>query len=218
MLEGFGSRATVVRRTLHGSASALGTLTLAGARPPQRAQRAGGRGRRPASSRVPFAGDRRGAGRVPRRRAPVRAQGRGEAASRSSTTTGTTRPRSPRCCAPREPPAPRRIVCVFQPHRYPRTAQLLHEFGPALALADEVVLTDIYAAGEDPMPGVTIEAAGRRGAASARRPRAHRQGAGRRAGRRRAAGRAGRPGADDGRRIDRDAWDPRSWRRSRRGR
>jgi UDP-N-acetylmuramate--alanine ligase len=51
----------------------------------------------------------------------------------------------------------RRIVCVFQPHRYTRTAQLLHEFGPALALADEVVLTDIYAAGEDPMPGVTIE-------------------------------------------------------------
>ena len=36
-------------------------------------------------------------------------------------------------------------------------AQLLHEFGPALALADEVVLTDIYAAGEDPLPGVTIE-------------------------------------------------------------
>ena len=51
----------------------------------------------------------------------------------------------------------RRIVCVFQPHRYTRTAQLLHEFGPALALADEIVLTDIYPAGEDPMPGVTIE-------------------------------------------------------------
>jgi UDP-N-acetylmuramate--alanine ligase len=50
-----------------------------------------------------------------------------------------------------------RIVCVFQPHRYTRTAQLLHEFGPALALADEVVLTEIYAAGEDPLPGVTIE-------------------------------------------------------------
>ena len=51
----------------------------------------------------------------------------------------------------------RRIVCVFQPHRYTRTAQLLHEFGPALALADEIVLTDIYPAGEDPLPGVTIE-------------------------------------------------------------
>jgi UDP-N-acetylmuramate--alanine ligase len=51
----------------------------------------------------------------------------------------------------------RRIVCVFQPHRYTRTAQLLHQFGPALALADEIVLTDIYPAGEDPLPGVTIE-------------------------------------------------------------
>ena len=51
-----------------------------------------------------------------------------------------------------------RVVCVFQPHRYTRTRQLLDQFGPALALADEIVLTDIYAAGEDPLPGVTIEA------------------------------------------------------------
>jgi len=51
----------------------------------------------------------------------------------------------------------KRIVCVFQPHRYTRTAQLLEDFGPALALADEIVLTDIYPAGEDPIPGVTIE-------------------------------------------------------------
>jgi UDP-N-acetylmuramate--alanine ligase len=50
-----------------------------------------------------------------------------------------------------------RIVCVFQPHRYTRTAHLLADFGPALALADEIVLTDIYPAGEDPIPGVTIE-------------------------------------------------------------
>ena len=52
----------------------------------------------------------------------------------------------------------RRVVVVFQPHRYSRTSQLLSEFGAALAAADEVVLTDIYAAGEDPIPGVTIEA------------------------------------------------------------
>ena len=51
----------------------------------------------------------------------------------------------------------RRIVAVFQPHRYSRTRQLREEFGPALAEADEIVLTDIYAAGEDPLPGVTIE-------------------------------------------------------------
>jgi len=53
---------------------------------------------------------------------------------------------------------PGRIVAVFQPHRYTRTRDLLHEFGPALALADVVILTDIYAAGEAPIAGVTIDA------------------------------------------------------------
>ena len=52
----------------------------------------------------------------------------------------------------------RRVVVVFQPHRYSRTSQLLREFGTALSAADEVVLTDIYAAGEDPIDGVTVEA------------------------------------------------------------
>jgi UDP-N-acetylmuramate--alanine ligase len=52
----------------------------------------------------------------------------------------------------------RRVVVVFQPHRYSRTSQLMHEFGAALGAADEVVLTDIYSAGEPPIPGVTIEA------------------------------------------------------------
>src|SRR5947207_6359060 len=47
----------------------------------------------------------------------------------------------------------RRIVVAFQPHRYTRTASLLNAFGPALAAADQVVLTDIYAAGEDPIAG-----------------------------------------------------------------
>jgi UDP-N-acetylmuramate--alanine ligase len=52
----------------------------------------------------------------------------------------------------------RRIVVAFQPHRYTRTQLLMQENGEALAAADEVVLTDIYAASEDPIPGVTIEA------------------------------------------------------------
>jgi UDP-N-acetylmuramate--alanine ligase len=52
---------------------------------------------------------------------------------------------------------PSRIVAVFQPHRYTRTRDLLDRFGPALAGADVVVLTDIYAAGEAPIPGVTID-------------------------------------------------------------
>ena len=51
----------------------------------------------------------------------------------------------------------RRLLVAFQPHRYSRTSQLLDRFGPALAGADELVLTDIYAAGEDVMPGVTVD-------------------------------------------------------------
>lgn len=53
--------------------------------------------------------------------------------------------------------APRRLVAVFQPHRYTRTRDLMGEFGPALGLADLVVLTDIYPAGEAPIPGVTLD-------------------------------------------------------------
>ena len=55
-------------------------------------------------------------------------------------------------------PLRRRIVVAFQPHRYTRTASLLGAFGPALAAADHVVLTDIYAAGEDPIAGATLDA------------------------------------------------------------
>ena len=52
----------------------------------------------------------------------------------------------------------RRLVVAFQPHRFTRTQQLLDAFGPALRDADEIVLTDIYAASEEPIAGVTIEA------------------------------------------------------------
>ena len=51
----------------------------------------------------------------------------------------------------------RRIVVAFQPHRFTRTAALMDAFGPALAAADHIVLTDIYAAGEDAIAGVTID-------------------------------------------------------------
>ena len=53
----------------------------------------------------------------------------------------------------------RRLVVAFQPHRYTRTHRLMEAFGPSLRDADEIVLTDIYAAGEDPIPGVTIDTA-----------------------------------------------------------
>lgn len=49
----------------------------------------------------------------------------------------------------------RRLVVVFQPHLYSRTAPLIAEFAEALSLADMVVLTDIYAAREAPMPGIS---------------------------------------------------------------
>jgi UDP-N-acetylmuramate--alanine ligase len=53
--------------------------------------------------------------------------------------------------------AGRRLMVVFQPHRYTRTRDLLAEFGTALSAADEVVLTDIYPAGEAPIAGITID-------------------------------------------------------------
>ncbi len=48
-----------------------------------------------------------------------------------------------------------RLVVAFQPHRYSRTLAFAAEFGRALALADEVVVMEVYAAGEDPVPGAT---------------------------------------------------------------
>jgi UDP-N-acetylmuramate--alanine ligase len=48
-----------------------------------------------------------------------------------------------------------RVVCIFQPHRYTRTAALWEGFAGALLLADLVIITDVYAAGEDPLPGVS---------------------------------------------------------------
>jgi UDP-N-acetylmuramate--alanine ligase len=48
-----------------------------------------------------------------------------------------------------------RVVAVFQPHRYTRTAALAPEFAHAFDDADVVVVTDVYSAGEPPIPGVT---------------------------------------------------------------
>jgi UDP-N-acetylmuramate--alanine ligase len=47
-----------------------------------------------------------------------------------------------------------RTVVVFQPHRYSRTHSLLEEFGRAFVLADHVIVTEIFAAGESPIPGI----------------------------------------------------------------
>ena len=70
----------------------------------------------------------------------------------------------------------RRIVCAFQPHRYTRTRDLLGEFATAFNDADLLLLTEVYAASEDPIPGVTgaklheaVKACGHRDAAFAER-------------------------------------------------
>nr|WP_255429817.1 UDP-N-acetylmuramate--L-alanine ligase [Streptomonospora sp. PA3] len=52
---------------------------------------------------------------------------------------------------------PGRVVAVFQPHLYSRTRIFADEFASALSLADEVVVLSIYAAREDPEPGVSSE-------------------------------------------------------------
>lgn len=48
-----------------------------------------------------------------------------------------------------------RVWVVFQPHRYSRTSALAREFGESFGDADQVVLLDVYSAGESPVPGVS---------------------------------------------------------------
>jgi UDP-N-acetylmuramate--alanine ligase len=55
----------------------------------------------------------------------------------------------------REVAAGGRVIVVFQPHLFSRTQFFADDFGTALGLADEVVVMDVYAAREDPVPGVT---------------------------------------------------------------
>lgn len=50
---------------------------------------------------------------------------------------------------------PKRLLCVFQPHRYTRTKLLFDEFCQCFTDCDQLILTDIYAASEEPIPGVS---------------------------------------------------------------
>ena len=65
-----------------------------------------------------------------------------------------------------------RFMVMFQPHRYTRTQALQHDFGAAFRLADHVFVTDVYAASEKPIPGVTgqtiVDAIARTGQEGAR--------------------------------------------------
>jgi UDP-N-acetylmuramate--alanine ligase len=49
----------------------------------------------------------------------------------------------------------RRTIAVFQPHRYSRTKYLAAEYGGCFAAADHVIITDVYAAFETPLAGVS---------------------------------------------------------------
>jgi UDP-N-acetylmuramate--alanine ligase len=64
-----------------------------------------------------------------------------------------------------------RIHVIFQPHRYSRTADLMEEFAGAFAAADTVIVLPIYAASEEPIPGVTAELLAGRIAGSVGGPR-----------------------------------------------
>ncbi|PCI38005.1 MAG: UDP-N-acetylmuramate--L-alanine ligase [Elusimicrobia bacterium] len=69
----------------------------------------------------------------------------------------------------------RRVVVLFQPHRYSRTKALYREFGKSFAAADLVLIADVYGAGEKPMRGVDagliVKAAKKAGVSAARLPR-----------------------------------------------
>ncbi|MFM8525132.1 MAG: UDP-N-acetylmuramate--L-alanine ligase [Cyanobacteriota bacterium] len=55
------------------------------------------------------------------------------------------------------PRSPRRLVAIFQPHRYSRTAEFLEGFAQALTAADQVLLAPLYAAGERPIAGISSD-------------------------------------------------------------
>ena len=50
---------------------------------------------------------------------------------------------------------PKRVICAFQPHRYTRTQLLQKEYGACFKAADLLVLTEVYSAGEAPIPGIS---------------------------------------------------------------
>lgn len=53
--------------------------------------------------------------------------------------------------------AAKRVLCLFQPHRYSRTSALFEQFASAFKDADHLYLHDIYPAGEEPLPGISSE-------------------------------------------------------------
>ena len=185
-------------------------LNLAGRA--QRAQLARGDRRGTRSSRSPTRRSQRALGEFPGHRPPPavlrRRRRRRPGASRSSTTTATTRPRSRRRLRGRARRWPgRRLVLVFQPHRYTRTRDLLDEFAQVLADVDALLVTEVYPAGEAPIAGADGKSLCRAVRARGRSSRSSR-------GARRAAGSARRDPARRRRRAH--AWAPAASARPRR--
>ena len=96
-------------------------LRARAARPPQRAERARRARRRPRARRPRQAAGRGASRAFPASRRRFETQGRRAPASRSSTTTPTTPPRSAPPSPPRAASIPGRSTAIFQPHRYTRT-------------------------------------------------------------------------------------------------
>ena len=155
-LEGFGSQSTVTRRLASGETRTLGTLRL---QVPGRhsVQNALAAVTVALELDVPFAqvasalADFQGVERRFERRGPVDGVTVIDDYGHHPTEIAAV-------LAAVRAARPSRVIVAFQPHRYSRTRDLMREFGLALAAADELVLTEIYGASEDPIPGVTVEA------------------------------------------------------------
>lgn len=50
-----------------------------------------------------------------------------------------------------------KLIAVFQPHRYSRLKELMNDFAQSLTNCDQIILTDVYAAGENPIEGATVQ-------------------------------------------------------------
>ena len=64
---------------------------------------------------------------------------------------------SPKRKSVRELYQDKKITVIFQPHLYTRTRDFYRDFADSLSLSDEVILTEIYPAREQPIPGVTSQ-------------------------------------------------------------
>jgi UDP-N-acetylmuramate--alanine ligase len=155
-LEAFGSRCRVVQTTPHGTPVDLGTLQL---RVPGRHNLLNALGAVAVGLDVGVTFSQIARGFEEFRGAERRFQLRGEARGVMVVDDYGHHPTEiAAVIAAARAGLDRRVVVVFQPHRYTRTRDLLEEFGTALGRADEIVLTDIYAAGEAPIAGATAEA------------------------------------------------------------